>query len=342
LTLSKAADQGAMASGGVCVVLLLIALSSTEALKVSMAEGTWGQPDLNAVNGALNTVLSEKHLAPEKRQLAQHVSDVVKKDIAALVAGKKLTKEAKRALVADAMKEMSGLEAALSKPSISQTKNGTAMALKLASMEKELAQKKAELAKDEDQMKLLSLEKELAEKRMELENLEAQKAKENSGKAAAAEQAGKADMVAKLVAMAKSMAAAKHAGSTVQKAQPSALTGILATLQAHSKDLTAKLQQMDVANKKINKDIDAMIKKPVPTQGKADALARGQSMLKGLRKKEQRKYEKARAIKKNELSEITSAIQSIEKGDVKALQAIMAKMQKEAETMKANSGSFLH
>lgn len=328
-----------MASARVFAVLVLVAFSGADARlrKVSVTEGTWGPADLDAVGHALDMVLGEKHLLPEQRTLAQHVSDDVKKDIKSLVSGgSKLTKQAKNILVANAMKEMSGLEDALSHPPALHHKNATELEAKLVAMQKELAQKKSELLKDQDQMKVLSLEKLLAEKRMELESLEAQKAKSDSIKSAAAQDASKADMVQKLLAMAKSMATNKHQSTAAKKAQPSQVKAILATLQQHSKDLTATLQQMDTANKKVNHDLDAMVKEEA-------ASDKSQStMLKGLKRKEQRKYEKARALKKAELTEVNSAIQSIEKGDVKTLQKVMKKMQQEAQAMKASSGNFLH
>merc|ERR1719272_1222129 len=117
-------------------------------------------------------------------------------------------------------------------------------------MMKELTAKKAELAKDEDQMKLLTLEKELAEKRMQLEGLEEAKRKQDAGKAGEEAAAKQREMVAKLVAMAKGMKAAK-AGAKAAPQPAGKLTGILSELEAHAKSLTADISKMDTANKKI-------------------------------------------------------------------------------------------
>lgn len=328
-------------SSWMIAVVVLLALSGADARlrKVTRKEGTWGQPDLDAVGHALDMVLKQPHLLPEQRKLAEHVADDVKKDIASLVSGgNKITKEAKRILVSNAMKEMTGLEDALSHPEkVHMGKNATQIAAKLLSMQKELAEKKAELKKDEDQMKILSLEKELAVKRMELETLEAQKAKTANAKSVAAQEASKADMVAKLVAMAKNMASKKdHKDAKAQKAQPAQIQAILTSLKKHAQEVNSTLTQMDAANKKVNHDLDAMIKEQ-PKSEKSQT-----TMLKGLKRKEERKYEKARVMKKAELAEVNTAIQAIQKGDVKALQKVMKKMKSEADAMKATSGNFLH
>lgn len=312
------------------------------AKKLSATEGTWGEPDLAAVNAALQTVLHGKHLTAEQKKLAEHVAEDVKKDIAVLVANKGLTKEARRAKVMHAIKELAGLQGALEGQHHSK-KNATAIRAHLAEMEKQLSQKKAELAKDMDQMKVLALEKELAEKRMQLESLEAAKAKADGSKSAAAEEASKQDMVAKLVAMAKGLKA-KNSPAKATKATPPempVMKGIIAELEQHAKAVKEEIAHMDAADKKIVADIGGMVKEKLPTVGNNDALARGQSMLNMLKKKEQRKYQKARAVKQAELRELETAIASIKKGDVKALQKVMAKMQGEIQTAKAK-GAFLH
>merc|ERR1719281_779554 len=144
-------------------------------------------------------------------------------------------------------------------------------------------------------------------------------------------------MVAKLVAMAKNMAANKqHKGAKVEKAQPAQIQAILTSLKKHAQEVNSTLTQMDAANKKVNHDLDVMIKEQ-PKSEKSQT-----TMLKGLKRKEERKYEKARVMKKAELAEVNTAIQAIQKGDVKALQKVMKKMKSEADAMKASSGNFLH
>merc|ERR550514_548913 len=87
---------------------------------------------------------------------------------------------------------------------------------KLAKMEKELAAKKALLAKDQDEIKVLSLEKELAEKRIQLEGLEEAKDKAAKEKATQDEEVRQRDMVAKLVNMAKGLASVSKTHAPVK------------------------------------------------------------------------------------------------------------------------------
>lgn len=331
-----------MAPSRFVVAILALAIACVHGLttrKVSAAEGTWGEPDLAAVDKALQTVLHGKHLTAEQRKLAEHVSQDVKKDIAVLVANKGLTKEARRAKVNHAIKELASLQGALEAP-LHANKNATAIKMHLAEMEEELAEKKKALAKDLEQMKVLSLEKELAEKRIQLEKLESEKAASEKGKKAADEEASKQNMMKKLLAMAKGLKE-KNTPSKSEKATPPAVKAIIAELENHAKAVRGDLAHMDAANKKILADIGGMVKEKLPVKGDNDALTKGQSMLKMLTKKEQRKYQKARAVKQNELNEIEGAIKDIKKGDVKALQKVMAKMQGEIQTAKAK-GNFLH
>lgn len=305
--------------------------------KVTAAEGTWGEPDLAAVNKALQTVLAGKHLTAEQRKFAEHVSQDVKNDIAVLVANKGLTKEARQAKVADAIKELASLQGALEAPL--KARNTTAIKLHLADMEKELVEKKKELAKDLENMKVLSLEKELAEKRIQLEKLEEDKAAQDKGKKAADEEKSKSDMVKKLLSMAKGLKSKNSPAKT--QVTPPEMKGIIGELETHAKAVREELAHMDAANKKIEAEIGGMVKDKLAVHDKNDALLKGQSMLKMLTKKEQRKYQKARAVKQNELNELEGAIADIKKGDVKALQKVMGKMQGEIQTAKAK-GNFLH
>eukprot|EP00747_Dinoflagellata_sp_TGD_P162630 gnl/TRDRNA2_/TRDRNA2_180445_c0_seq1.p1 gnl/TRDRNA2_/TRDRNA2_180445_c0~~gnl/TRDRNA2_/TRDRNA2_180445_c0_seq1.p1 ORF type:complete len:392 (-),score=165.22 gnl/TRDRNA2_/TRDRNA2_180445_c0_seq1:164-1339(-) len=384
------------------VFLLLLALTSPAAgRRLRESEGTWGLPDLAAVSRALDKVMDEKHLTPEQRKLAAKISDDVKKDIAALVAGgKNMTKEARQRKVMDAMKEMQSLQMALTPAK----DNSAVMEAKLAKMEKELAAKKALLAKDQDEIKVLSLEKELAEKRIQLEGLEEAKDKAAKEKAAQDEEVRQREMVAKLVKMAKGLTAVSKAhtanatkATTATKAsdttkaanttkvskvadagnattanvskaanvsqaknvskvtkvakainashatQPAALQAITEQLEVQVKAVTDQLAKMDYAEKKMMAGIERMVKQKLPAKsGDKAAIAKSQGVFKMLKKKEQRKFEKARAMKKAELDELKTAIASIKKGDVKALERIMLKMQGEAKMLKANSKSFLH
>merc|ERR1712072_1371102 len=76
--------------------------------------------------------------------------------------------------------------------------------------------------------------------------------------------------------------------------------------------------------------------------GKADhELKKSQSILKMLRKKTHRKYLQVKAVKKAELAELEAAITEIKKGDAKALQTTVQKMQAQLNAV-TKPGGFLH
>jgi len=319
-------------------------------IKVQMFEDIPWPKDLEAVGNALKMILRSKHLTPEQQHVAEQVSVDVRKDMEVLAAGN-LTEENKKAKVFDAISKLNGLQQELAKPL--QAKNVTDMKSKMEILKAELDKKKAELADDEQKIKLFTMEKQLAEKRLQLENLEEAKEKEKSEAAKAAEQQEakqQTDMVSKLVAMAKGMASAKVGNATkpstkteAKKPETSALSAatapIVAQLQHRSDMLTKAIGELDAAEMKAMGELDAMSK---PNTAKSDALTKASKMLATIKKQEHRKFEKARASKKKELGEMTSAIESIKKGDVKALQKMMVQMQNEQKVRDSKAGSFLY
>merc|ERR1719316_2435375 len=96
------------------------------------------------------------------------------------------------------------------------------------------------------------------------------------------------------------------------------LVAITAALEVQVKAVTAQLAKMDEAEKKMMSGIERMVSEKLPAKkGDKAAIAKSQAVLKMLKKKEQRKYEKVRAMKKAELDELKTAITSIKKGDIK-------------------------
>merc|ERR1719515_189242 len=223
------------------------------------------------------------------------------------------------------------LEATISKPFVAEpSKNITSLEQKMASLKAELASKKALLAKEEKEIKLFALQKALAEKKLELENLLEQKMRQKNGKSED-DQVTKERraVVAKLSDLAKNLAVAKSA----------AKNGAVTDLEALSSEEKAMITKMGAADKKDQAELDTMAQ---TSGGKADhELKKSQSILKMLRKKTHRKYLQVKAVKKAELAELEAAITEIEKGDAKALQTTVQKMQAQLNAV-AKPGGFLH
>merc|ERR1740115_583749 len=117
---------------------------------------------------------------------------------------------------------------------------------------------------------------------------------------------------------------------------------ILNKLQSRSKKLQDSIANLNSEEKSAAKQLDGAVGGAVPTKSKDDAISRGQSLIRNLKRQEHRKFEKARALKKRELTEITAAIHSTESGDIKALTQTLQKMQAEYKALNANGDTFLH
>jgi len=323
-----------MVFGRRSALLLLCLAARAGCVEMRVSEGMWSPNDLDAVDGALKNIL-KLHLTPEVRKKAEKVADDVHKDIAAQT-DKSLTADAKHKKVGEALGEMKELAGELSKP-LPEPDNLVAMDKKLAGLKKELAEKQALMAKDESEIKLFTLQKELAEKKLQLAKLVEMKMKSANGKAADSEDAkARKEIVAKLETLAKDLAAAKTKNGDKEE------TSILADLQKREGDVKASIDKLDAADKKDAASLDSMTKASIPTLGKGDALEKGQRLIKMLRKKEHRQYKQVRALKKAELAELQAAIASIKKGDAKALQKTVQKMENELKSFSNQPGGFLH
>jgi hypothetical protein len=334
----------------------LLTTSSSDALKVR--SGMWGPADLTDVETVLEHILS-LHMTPAMHDRAQVVAADVKKDIAAISVGRNMTKTERREKVGAAIKELAEFQTEMEKETDEMVKeqkraNMTAKMVKLgnkldpkvreeydtkkATLEKELKEKQAELAKDEKEIQLFKLKKELAEKQLELNNLEMEKARDATSQKNEVEDAkAQKEMVKNLLSIANGLKTPK-----VDVKLPPQINAILTDLRKRSETMKTGLAKLDATQKKSEADLDAALKKQVGTTGNTDAMSKAQAMIRSLKKKEERKFQKLRAVKKSELNELDTAVASIEKGDVGALQKVLVKMQAETKAIDAKSGHFLY
>jgi len=316
--------------------LALCALALFAALVSGADESVWGPADgvkaLDAVEKAIDRIVAAPNLSAEQLKQAKHVAEDVKKDIEEVESSKTLSKAERQAKVGAALKELMGLKDEFSRP-----QNKTGLESKLATLQKELSEKKQALEKEESMIKLLNLQKSLAEKKMELQKLLEKKHESDMSKKSTEEEAGEES------AMAGKLLTALHgleAGNSSQLAAP--LKVAKGDLQAREKKVSASLEKMEKEEKKSEADLDAAANKHVPSTGKDDTIKKEQSMLRVFKKQVHRKFAKAEALKKDELAELKEAELSIEKRDVKSLQKTLAKMQGQAKVLSAKSGDFLH
>merc|ERR1719146_89843 len=123
---------------------------------------------------------------------------------------------------------------------------------------------------------------------------------------------------------------------------PAPMKTALAEVKALAKKESDELTKMEKDNKQTMAALDAELKKSIPTKGKDDALAKGQQMMRRLKKEEHRTFMKAQVQKKAQLSELKAVEHSIEEHDAKKLKDTLLKMQHEAKAAAAKSGDFLH
>lgn len=313
--------------------VLAVALAGTA---VGLDDGVWGPADgvkaLDSVEKALAKVVSNPSLTPAQLKRATHVAEDVKKDIEEVQTNTKLTKAERNAKVGSAIKELTDMQGDWEKLAHAGSKQE--LDAKLASLQKELAEKKKALLKDESMIKLFTLQKELAEKKLMLQKLMERKAAAGMGKKADEEEAKQETaMVGQLMTMAKGLATTKKADDTL----PAPLKAILANLQSRTKKVSEGLKKLDADEKAGMAELEATLKKD-----SGDSKSKASSMLRQLKSQEHRKFAKARAMKKNELKELQEAEDSIEHHDVKRLKKTLAKMQTEAKSLAAKSGNFLH
>jgi len=309
-----------MVLGKFSILLLVAAASAT-------AEDAWGPPDsvhaLDAVIAAVNKIVTMPHLSPEQLAKAKVVAADVKSNIEA-VEGGKLTKQEANKKISGSLRELTSFQSEMFPVS-----NVSNMESKLANLQKQLAAKKAGLAKAESMMKLLKLKKMLAEKRLQLQNLMDQKRASEAGRGNDAADATRTNqMVKKLMSMTKSLTAAKKDSSAFNEA--------LAVVQAWKHEVSDGLARLESEEKKARASLRGALGKGVSRETKM------KGMLRQLEAEENHKFAKAEALKKIEMKNLKDAETNIQKHDVQGLQRALFKMAKESKALEARAGKFLH
>jgi hypothetical protein len=315
----------------VCAVLVALASGAEEEM--------WGPSDSVKAFGAMEAALKKitsLPASPEMSKKAHKVADDVRGAIAFVESHQNITKAQKNEKIAAAMKELQGYAMDLQKSTeVLQSEEKKMEHLK--DLKSQLAEKKKELLKDESMIKLYTLQKELAEKKLQLQKLIEKKNQAKASKSALAEDAkAESALVGKLMKLTGSL-------PTDKKAElPAPIKAALSEVKAFSKKESDELTKMEKDSKQTMAALDAEMKKSLPTTGKDDALAKGQQMMKRLKKEEHRTFMKAQVQKKAQLAELKTIEQSIEQHDAKKLTAALLKMQHEAKAAAAKSGDFLH
>jgi len=325
-----------MAPRSAMLALLMVLASGLE-------EEVWGPTDgvkaFDAIEKALTKVVATgSRMSLEQSKKAKNVADDVRKAIAVVESKSNLTKAQKKATMGSAVKELMDLEVDFKKENEAML-SGKLGNEKLDKLRAELAEKKHELVQDEAQIKLATLQKELLEKKMQLQKLIEKKQQSEASKSAQAVDAkAEAALVDKLMNLSGSLA--QVSGNKSELSAP--LKAALTEVQARDKKEAASLASMDASNKKMMATLDAQVKATLPLMGKDDILGKGQSMIRRLKKQEHRQYLKARAHKVSQLSELKSIEKSIEQHDAKSLDKTLVRMRSETKAMTAQSGDFLH
>jgi hypothetical protein len=279
------------------------------------------------VIAAVDKVAHNPHLSPEKLAKAKVVTMDIKQDIEAVEHGN-LTKQQAHDRVGSAIKELTTFEEDLAKMPADD---------RIAELKKKLAEKEALLKKDKNMMKLLKLKKELIEKKLMLQKLLASKAAaEGSHKADEEEVAKTGEMVKQVLKLTQGL------DKAAQAQKDAALKKVLGTVQAREHEVSDTLAKADAEEKKNEAELDAAMKKQLPSLGKDDAVKKGQSMLKLLKSQEHRKFAKARALKQIELKELKEVEAQATKKDLAGVQRVLAKLQQEGRAVQAQSGKFLY
>jgi len=304
------------------------------------SEATAAVAAINAVEQALAKLTSNPRMSPEMVGAAKQVTQEVEQAAKEIESGS-TSKAEKMKLVGHALTSLQGLQGtwekaakdALAKEKAAE-ETETGAAARIAKLKKELEQKKAMLAKDETMLKEAQMQKEILEKAEQAEGGSKEEARQQEAE------------LASLEAMAKTMSSAPKAAdkphAQAHSKVPASLEHVVADLRARAKNLTASLERLDTEEKTREAELEKVANAQVPTQGKKDAIQQGQKVLNMMKKQAKRGYKKARAVKAAELTELNEAISSIDKGDVKALSKLMAKMQHESKQLNAKAKNFLY
>ncbi|CAK0812155.1 unnamed protein product [Prorocentrum cordatum] len=277
------------------------------------SEATAAVAAINAVEQALAKLTSNPRMSPEMVGAAKKVTQEAEQ-AAKEIESVNTSKAEKMKLVGHAITSLQSLQGtwekaakdALANEKAAEDKE-TSAAARIAVLKEKLEQKKAMLAKDETMLKEAQVQKQLLERAEQAEGGSREEARQ-------------------------------QAHSKV----PASLEHVVADLRSRAKNLTAALERLDTEEKDREAELEKVANKQVPTQGQKDAIQQGQKVLTMLKKQAKRSYKKARAVKAAELAELNEAIGSIEKGDVKALSKLMAKMQHETKQLSAKSKNFLY
>lgn len=297
-----------------------IALLST----VAFAESTWGPVDsvhaLDGVVEAVGKIVKLPHLSPAQLDQAKKIATDVKNDVEAVESGK-LSKAQAHEKVGASLKELAEFETELTKPSATDEM--------LATLKKHLAEKQASLAKAQKMMHLLNLQKELMEKKLLLQKLLAAKAN-TATKQKTDEQ--EAALMSELVKKVQGVEAHWN-NTTVHSA--------LGAVRAREEAVSKRLSVMDATEKRSEEMMESALKNQI-VGTKGDALVKGQAMLKQLKKREQRKFAKARAQEQLTLDELKDVESKLEKHDVTGLPKSLLKIEQASKSEQAKSGKFLY
>lgn len=297
---------------------LLAFLGAASANRVAIQSGMWTPNDLEIVGKALDAILATPHLSKEQLTSAQSVAAKVRSNLKAVEAGG-LKGAARSAKVGEALAALTGLEAEWAEKTKQAKAKEEAADAHMAALEKELAAKKALLAKESDQMKVLTMEKELMEKKLKLNTLMEKKQAMAEQKAKEKEEVERKEVFQTLEAVSQHMSSAD------------ARKAALAHVNARMKSVQDAIANIVADEKADQKKFDSM--KLDEKVGK---------MLKSIKKKNHREHAKAKALKDAELANLNSALQSVKKGDANGAKDILDKMKRDAKRLDAKSGDFLH
>jgi hypothetical protein len=322
--------------------MALRAVLMTSIVAVCSAVAVYNPPNagnaLDAIERALTQIVSSPHLTKTQLSSAKKVAADVEKTVTELESpkGKMLSKEAKAAKVTASIKELQDLQADWQKAASQKVSD------RKAELMKELQAKEAELAKDKKMLKVINLEKQLAEKKLALQKLVDMKNEQAAAQATEKQEAAQQEMVANLLKAAQSLQAPKGAAKQATDNKATKLRGVQTYLEGRMHNVTDSIAKLDANEKKKEAELKSAVAAQVPANGKTDAIAKGQGLLKVLLKKEHRNYQKTRATLKSEEHELAEAVTSIKKGDGAGLAKVMNHMQGEMKSLQAKSHKFLY
>jgi len=289
---------------------------------------------LDDVEQALKKVIALPHLSASQQKSAKSVVDFVMHTAQEVESATNMTKEAKAKKVKEAVARLQGLEEQF----VVAASKMNATERKIGELQAQLAEKRQLLVKEEGMLKLAKLKKELLEKKLLLRKLVAEQAEAKQSSTQK-----QADVTLKAAEL-KQITAVATAVTKGDSKKETVIVGVLKMLHGRQHELEAELKKLDDAEADSDSKFAKFAANMAPGSkvlGK-DEVSKAQGMLKNIKKQTHRKIQKAEAAKKVELAEVTDAVKSIEKGDVKGISKVMAKMQSEMKARTAQSGKFIY